>query len=254
MNSRPRFLNSASSRPFALAILFLCAGLLTGGPGLGRRAAAAQSPQAAPDAPALAPGAESFTTSSSSSEIPEAMKSLDNEHRLAIGDRVSFRILEDEEEPRPLIVTDSGEIETPYIGRFQAKGKTCRELALQLKKELEKEYYYQATVILAVDQMARSRGKVYLVGPVRLAGPQEIPSDEVFTLSKAILRAGGFLDSADKKNVRVTRKADAGAVGESGEQRFTVNVADILEKGRTENDIVLQPGDLVYIPERLIRL
>jgi polysaccharide export outer membrane protein len=242
MNSRPRFLNSASSRPFALAILFLCAGLLTGGPGLGRRAAAAQSPQAAPDAPALAPGAESFTTSSSSSEIPEAMKSLDNEHRLAIGDRVSFRILEDEEEPRPLIVTDSGEIETPYIGRFQAKGKTCRELALQLKKELEKEYYYQATVILAVDQMARSRGKVYLVGPVRLAGPQ------------AILRAGGFLDSADKKNVRVTRKADAGAVGESGEQRFTVNVADILEKGRTENDIVLQPGDLVYIPERLIRL
>lgn len=180
---------------------------------------------------------------------PSAMESLDDKHRLAVGDRISFRIMEDEEEPKPLIVTDSGEIEVPYIGRYLATEKTCKELAMALKAELEKEYYYQATVMVSLDLMARSRGRIYLVGPVRAPGLQEIPSNEAITISKAILRAGGFLDTADKKNVRVTRKKSSG----SGEQVFTVNVADILEKGRTEGDITLEVGDTIYIPERLIR-
>jgi protein involved in polysaccharide export with SLBB domain len=179
-----------------------------------------------------------------------AMDLLDEKHILAIGDRLSFRIEEDEEESKPLIVTDSGDLEVPYIGRFPAENKTCRQLARGIKSALEKEYYYQATVIIAVDLMAKSRGKVYLVGPVRAPGPQDIPSDEVFTLSKAILRAGGFTDFADKHNVKVTRKAKgAGAVDKS----FTVNVAEILEKGKTDSDLTLEAGDLIYVPERMIR-
>ncbi len=179
-----------------------------------------------------------------------SMDALDDKYKLAIGDRLSFRIIEDEEEPKPLFVTDSGDLEVPYLGRFPGVGKSCKELARALKVELEKEYYYQATVIIAVDLMTKSRGKVYLVGPVRAPGPQEIPSDEVLTLSKAILRAGGFGDFADKRNVRVTRKG--GAAG-SEDKTFTVNVAEILEKGKTEADLALEPGDFIYIPERSIR-
>ncbi len=176
------------------------------------------------------------------------MEALDTEHKLAIGDRLSFRIIEDEEDPRPLTVTDSGDVEFPYIGRFPAVGKSCRELARAVKTELEKDYYNQATVIIAVDLMAKSRGKVYLVGPVRVPGPLEVPSDEVFTLSKAILRAGGFTDFADKKNVRVTRK-----VADGPEKVFKVNVAEILDKGKTKADLTLETGDLIVVPERLIR-
>jgi len=177
-----------------------------------------------------------------------SMEALDDKHLLAIGDKLSFRIVQDEEDPKPLLVTDSGELEVPYIGRFPATGKSCKQLACELKTELEKEYYFHATVIVAVDAMTKSRGKVYLVGAVRVPGPQEIPSDEVLTLSKAILRAGGFTDFADKHNVKVTRK---GAAGE--DQKFTVNVAEILEKGKTETDRRLEPGDLIYVPDRLIR-
>lgn len=204
---------------------------------------------------------EFYETAPTPSQIPSAVKStgatstnamaaLDDKHLLAIGDRLSFRIVEDEEDPRALLITDSGELEVPYLGRFPAEGKTCKQLALALKAALEKDYYFQATVVLAVDVLARSRGKVYLVGPVRAPGPQEIPSDEVLTLSKAILRAGGFTDFADKKSVKVTRKE----AGEStGDRTFTVNVEEILEKGRRDADLQLQPGDLVYIQERMIR-
>jgi len=179
-----------------------------------------------------------------------SMDALNDKYRLAVGDRISFRIEEDEEDPKSLTVTDSGDLEVPYIGRYPAAGKTCKELAQALKVELEKEYYYRATVIIAVDAMTKSRGKVYLVGAVRAPGPQEIPSDEVFTLSKAVLRAGGFTDFADKRNVKVTRQ---GSYTGMEEQTFIVNVADILEKGKIDSDPTLQPGDLVYIPERLVR-
>ena len=189
-------------------------------------------------------------TNVSGTTTTNSMDALDDQHRLAIGDRLSFRIVEDEEDPKPLLVTDSGDLEVPYIGRFPAVGTTCKQLARQLKTELEKEYYYEATVIIAVDIMAKSRGKVYLVGPVRMPGPQEIPSDEVLTLSKAILRAGGFGDYADRHKVRVTRK---GAAAGGQDLVFTVDVAEILEKGRTESDLPLVPGDLIYVPERLIR-
>jgi len=158
--------------------------------------------------------------------------------------------VEDEEEPKAVLVTDSGEIEAPYIGRRMAAGLTCRELAQSLKVQLEKSYYYQATVIISVDLMAKSRGKVYLVGPIRAPGPQEIPSDETFTLSKAILRAGGFTDFANARHVKVTRSAK---VAGGPEQAFIVDVTEVLENGKTDKDLVLEPGDLVYVPERLVR-
>lgn len=183
-------------------------------------------------------------------EVTNSIDGLDNTHKLAIGDQVSFRIIEDEDDPKLLFVADSGEIEVPYIGRRPAAGKTCRQLAFAIKTDLEKEYYYRATVIIAVNVMAKSRGKVYVVGPVRVPGPQEIPSDEVFTLSKAILQAGGFNDFANRHHVKVTRPAKLPG---GADQVYEVNVADILENGRTESDLVLEPGDLIYVPERLIR-
>jgi len=191
----------------------------------------------------------SAATNGSAPAATNGMEALDDKHKLAIGDRLSFRIIEDQDEPRPLFVTDSGDMEVPYIGRFPAENKTCKQLAAELKTALEREYYYQATVILAVDAMVKTRGKVYLVGPVRIPGPVEMPSDETLTLSKAILRAGGFTDFADRRHVQVTRKgADAGK-----KQTFVVDVGQIFDKGKIERDVDLEPGDLIYVPERTIR-
>jgi protein involved in polysaccharide export with SLBB domain len=175
---------------------------------------------------------------------------VDDNYRLSVGDQLSFQIIEDEEDPKGLTVMDSGDLQVPYIGRYPAVGKTCKELAGALKVELEKDYYRQATVIIAVDAKPRSRGKIYIVGAIRTPGPQEIASDETLTVSRAILRAGSFSDFADQKNVQVTRGSGVGA---DVKKMFTVNVAQIFEKGKTENDLVLQPGDLIFIPERMIR-
>jgi protein involved in polysaccharide export with SLBB domain len=175
---------------------------------------------------------------------------LDDKYVLTIGDQLSYQVIEDEDEPKILVVTDSGELQVPYLGRYPAAGKTCKQLAADLKMELQKEYYRQATVVIAVNSKPKSRGKIYLVGAVHSPGPQEISGDEELTVSRAILRAGSFTDFADQKNVRVTRGT---GVGPNGKKTFTVNVTKVFEKGKTEDDLALQPGDLIFVPERMIR-
>jgi protein involved in polysaccharide export with SLBB domain len=199
--------------------------------------------------PASAPAAE--TNAVPTDYNASRVKAMDDKYKLTIGDQLSFQIIEDEEDPKTLTVTDSGDLQVPYIGRFPAAGKTCKELAAALKNELEKNYYYHATVIVAVDAKPRSRGKIYIVGAIRTPGPLEIESDETLTVSRAILRAGSFTEFADEKNVRITRSPAAGTTDDK--KTFTVNVAQIFEKGKTENDLLLQPGDLVFVPERMVR-
>lgn len=213
---------------------------------------AAQSPFRQPELPSNAfnTSAVASGTNTATITVTNNMDGLDTAYKLAIGDRLSFRIIEDEEESRPLTVTDSGDIECPYLGRYPAVGKSCKQLATELKAELEKDYYFQATVMIAVDLMTRSRGRIYVIGPVRTPGPQDIPSDETLTVSKAILRAGGFADYADKHGVRITRKSK---VPNGSDQTFVIDVAQILEKGKTGTDMVLEPGDFIYVPEKTIR-
>jgi polysaccharide biosynthesis/export protein len=176
------------------------------------------------------------------------MSILDDKQKLGSGDKMSFRVIEDQEDPKLLFVNDVGDIDFPYIGLVRAQGRTCREVAMDAKALLEKEHYYQATVILSLDQVNKTRtmGRVYVTGQIRLSGAQEIPGTEIYTVSKAILRAGGFSDFADKRRVRLVRKTDAET------KTYIINVSDIWEKGKTQNDMEVQADDLIYIPERAI--
>src|SRR6476619_544172 len=184
-------------------------------------------------------------TSGSTVMRTNSMAVLDDKKRLGPDDFVSFRVVEDRDyESQHLRVNDNGELEVPYIGLVPAQGKTCRELAYNIKSALEKEYYYHATVILAVDRVSdKSRGKVYVYGAVKGQGPQEIPPDEIYTVSKAVIRAGGFGDFADKRKVKITRKDG---------QDMVVDLKRVIEQGHTEDDVVLRPDDQIYVPQRLV--
>jgi protein involved in polysaccharide export with SLBB domain len=184
-------------------------------------------------------------TASSTVLRTNSMSVLDDKKRLGTDDFVSFRVVEDRDNiSQRLRVNDNGELEVPYIGLVPAQGKTCRELAYNIKSALEKEYYYHATVILAVDKVSeKSRGKIYVYGAVKSQGPQEIPTDETYTISKAIIRAGGFGDFADKRKIKLTRKDGKDLV---------VDLKRIIEQGHTEDDVVLRPDDQIYVPQRLV--
>ena len=204
--------------------------------------APAQQSSVAPEKPPVSASAASTVALTNSMDV------LNDKTKLGNGDRLSYRVVEERREPIPLIVTDSGEIEVPYIGRVSVAGKTCRQAALALKPLLEKEYFFKATVILGLDTLStRSRGKVYLMGQVKTQGSMDIPADETLTVSKVILRAGGLADFANRRKVRLVRKKGPGQT-----ETFIVDLVEVLDKGHIEKDRAIEPDDLIIVPERLI--
>ncbi len=178
-----------------------------------------------------------------------SMDSLDDRQRLGPGDRITYRVLEDQDAPHELVITDSGDLEVPYLGLVHAAGKTCRQLAREIKGLLEKKLYYTATVMISAQVINRARvlGKVYVTGQVHNSGSFDIPAGDTFTVSRAILSAGGFSDYSDKRNVRLVRKTG------SGSRTFIVNVQAVLEQSKLSEDLAVQPGDLIVVPERLVK-
>jgi protein involved in polysaccharide export with SLBB domain len=93
----------------------------------------------------------------------------------------------------------------------------------------------------------RAPGKIYVLGQVKQSGPIEVPADEVFTVSKAILKAGGFSDLADKRKVRLIR---GGISSDATDQNTLImNVADVWEKGKTANDFPVKADDMIFVPK-----
>ena len=65
------------------------------------------------------------------------------------------------------------------------------------------------------------------------------------TVLNAILEAGGFTEYAAKNKVKVIKKL-------GDEQKVVVaKLDDLIEKGKMEEDIILDPGDLIIVPQSL---
>lgn len=175
---------------------------------------------------------------------PETMDLLDNEKQIKLGDKLEYMVAEDREPPIMLFVAEDGRVDVPLIGKVEALGKTAKELAKDISNKLKEEYYYKATVHVAEHRGARTRGEVFVMGHVLQQGMVAIPQNEVMTISRAILNAGGFSPRADPTRVTVIRKDEG---NEEAEKRMEVNVEDILVKGQLEKDLVLQPNDLIFV-------
>ena len=212
-------------------------------------AAGLQAQETSPGATSMAPqipkAAPVEPPTTSTVMRTNSMAVLDDRTRLGPNDHVSFRVVEDRDnESQRLRVNDNGQLEVPYIGLVQAAGRTSKELAYNIKSVLEKEYYYNATVIIAVDHVSeKSRGKVYVIGSVKVPGPQEIPPDEEYTVSKAVIRAGGFGDFANKRKVKLTRRNG---------QELVIDLKRVIEEGRTDEDVVVHPDDRIFVQQRLV--
>ena len=182
-----------------------------------------------------------------------SMEVLDDKKKLGRNDYVSFRVVEDRDnDSQRLRVNDSGELEVPYVGLVPAEGAGTLVL-----EELDHARARGATIwgevvgygcssdayhMVAPDPEG---GRIYIYGSVKAQGPEELPANETFTVSKAIIRAGGFGDFANKRKVKVTRKDGSD---------HTVDLKRVIEEGHTEEDIVLEPDDQVYVPQRLINM
>lgn len=182
--------------------------------------------------------------------LQERMPMIDPDKKLGAGDQVTVEIVEDREGGLPRVVTATGELDVPPLGRVKVAGKTVAEAAGDIKQLLERDYYYHATVRLAIDRvntMQVRSGIVYLSGEVKIVGPQEIVSGERLTLSNALLRANGLTEWGNAKKVKLMRQLNGAT------QTIEVNYQSIIESGDVKSDPMLQDGDRIFVPKRIFR-
>jgi polysaccharide export outer membrane protein len=84
--------------------------------------------------------------------------------------------------------------------------------------------------------------RVFVMGRVTRPGAVKAKLSEGITLFQAIADAGGLAEGAKESAISITRKDKTGK-----EQKIRVNLKDII-KGK-KKDILLQEGDVVYVPE-----
>lgn len=84
---------------------------------------------------------------------------------------------------------------------------------------------------------------VYVTGSVKKPGTMPILPDDELTAYTAVLRCGSFVRFANRSKIFVLRDR-----GNGEKQRIDVNIKRVNKA--TANDIVLEPKDIVVVPER----
>lgn len=194
-----------------------------------------------------------------SAAVLNSMDVLDDSQAIEPGDVISMRIMEDRREPLQLRVGATGEVNAPHIGLVKAAGRTCRALAMEVKRRLELNYYNTATVIVAIDLKnqdmnpnSRIRTSGYdidfftVYGQVLRQGKYELPTDEDITISQAILRAGGFAQFAHASRVKLVRKTP------QGNKTVIVDLEQIMRKGNLDIDIYIRNNDVIIVDEKKV--
>lgn len=182
---------------------------------------------------------------------PERMQVIDPDKKLSAGDQLTLLIEEDKEGGLARVVTATGDVDVPPLGRVRVAGKTTTEATADIKRRLEADYYYHATVRLNIDRVSPTSvraGTVTISGQVRAPGPQEMIVGEEVTLSVAIQKSGNFTEWADQKKVKLTRQVNGTA------ETSVYNVEKIIRDGDSSADPKLKDGDRVFVDKTWFRI
>jgi polysaccharide export outer membrane protein len=175
-------------------------------------------------------------------EKPEAPPSLD--YVIGIGDVVQVSVAgKPEFNALPAAGTSkvngsrvdgTGCIHLPFLGAVKVAGMTITQAREKLQQELQK-YFKEPWVVVEVAEF-RSQ-PLYLLGQFKNSGTFYL--DRPMTLVQGLSLGSGFDPSANLRAARISR----------GGRIMRVDLADLLLSGDARQNIWLQGGDAIYIPD-----
>ena len=140
-------------------------------------------------------------------------------------------------------VRPDGQISTPLVEDMGALGKTPSQLAQDIEEVLS-EYIRAPEVTIIVEQFVGTFGtQIRVLGAVVNPGP--VPFRDRMTLLDVMLEVGGMTEFASGNRAKLVRTVD----GETEETRVKLN--NLMNKGDLRENIAMQPGDVIVIPEAI---
>lgn len=160
---------------------------------------------------------------------------------LGPGDVFQLKIVGEKELPEEYQVASDGTVDVPYIHTLQVEGLEPQAIARLIRERLiEEEILSDPIVVVSVKEYVSKR--ITLLGEVQKPG--SIPVSPGLTLIQAVSMVGGLTSIANKEQVRLTR------MGKDGTTSTVVLDVSAITEGNAP-DIPLQPGDRIYVKERI---
>lgn len=161
-------------------------------------------------------------------------------YRLSPGDVLALQYtLNPELNENELSIAPDGTITAPLLGTVKAAG-----LPLATLKENMQQRYRAYLRQTAFDIIVRSyvAAQIYVGGEVKTQGvyPMKGPMDAM----QAVVTAGGPIDSAKLSQAILIRHR-----GDGRPMMRTINLRHYMNTADTRDYVMLQPGDLVFVPK-----
>jgi polysaccharide export outer membrane protein len=199
-------------------------------------AAAEGTPQAgnASDPNAVKPGCEA-------DKPPSAENSAAKPYVIGSLDVLEIKVWQDANLSGIFDVGPDGMISMPLIGQIKADGMTQADLTRTIRGRLAGTVFECAPEVNV--QVLKVNSKRYsMLGGILKQG--EFPLVADMTVMDAFANCGGFKDFANKKKVYILRKDASGLV-----KKIPFNYNDVSRGRNMEQDIKLQNGDKIFVPE-----
>lgn len=133
---------------------------------------------------------------------------------------------------RGFIVSDSGYVDLPLLGKIQVAGLTTREIKTKVDQSLG-EYMKFASVSVKLINY-----RVTVFGEVNRPGMQYV-YEEKFTLLQALAQAGNLTDYGDSREIKLVRETDNGT---------RIVYLDITDPAIVSSEyFFLLPNDVIYV-------
>ncbi len=162
---------------------------------------------------------------------------VDADYKIGPQDVLRIDVWKEPDISRTIPVRPDGKVSLPLLNDVQAAGLTAMQLAGSLRESLSK-YLTSPQVTVTVTEINSRR--VYITGEVTRAGA--LPLLPNMTVLQALSSAGGFTQFAKLKNIYVLRT-------ENGKQvKYPFNYKEVVKGNLAEQNILLQPGDVIVVP------
>ena len=153
---------------------------------------------------------------------------------LGVGDQLSIQIYGKENSEHVLPITREGTILIPDVGPVKIAGLAFTEMKSFVSERI-KQSIIGVNVVVSLAELRSMR--IFVLGDAYKPGPYTLSS--LSSVTHAIFAAGGVSDIGSLRNIEVKR---------AGKVVQTVDLYDLLIQGDSSSDILLQSGDVVFIP------
>jgi polysaccharide biosynthesis/export protein len=139
-------------------------------------------------------------------------------------------------------VRPDGKISTPLANDVVAVGRTPTQLAREIETRL-RDYVRSPNVTVIVRTALGELGQVKVIGN-GVTAPKAFPYHNGMRVLDVVVAAGGLSQFAAGNRAKVVRTLPDGTTRE-----IKVRLQDLMSRGAVAENILLQPGDILVVPE-----